>query len=54
MTWMSNNIHVKQWDVIIYPCRNFKGKIGWAVIEVRTLMSDYISQETMDVITYQC
>ena len=48
MTWISNYIDVKQWDVITHPCPNFNG------IEVRAWMGNYIPLFYMDIITYSC
>ena len=49
--WTSNYIHVKEWDVITNPCRNYNTglvknslKLAW--------ISNYITQETVAVITY--
>ena len=48
--WISNNIHYKVWDEIIYPLPNFND----ADVEVWEQISDFISLFTGHVIIYQC
>ena len=41
---LCNDMHIKQWDVITHPCRNFNGGLATA------WMSNYISHKIMDII----
>ena len=43
MTYESNYIHVKQWDVIMF---------SWTAVDIRAWMSNSVSYKNIDVITY--
>ena len=48
--WISNHMSSEMWDEIIYPFPSFKG----CTLVIWELISDYITQFVMDVITYLC
>ena len=48
--WISNYVHYKVWDEIIYPFPNFNG----CTVEVWELISKFNKRFLMDVITYPC
>ena len=48
--WISNYIHYKVWDEIIYPFPNFNG----ATVEVWEWINDFIPHFPGHVITYPC
>ena len=50
--WISNCMHVKQWDVVTHPCPNFKLQLK--LVEFRACGSQNIPQEIVDVIRYPC
>ena len=51
---MSNNIYVQLWDVITQPYPNSNGALCQITFEFRTRMTNYITPETLNVITYPC
>ena len=48
ITWISNYIHYKEWDEIIYPFLNLNG----ATIEVLEWIRNFIPHYTECVITF--
>ena len=52
--WHGWIINIKSWDVILYPCHNFKWQLSKTTTEVRAWMSKYIHTKLLDVITYPC
>ena len=46
--WLSNDIHIKEWDVITHAYPNANGG------EVRAFIGDYSTYKTMDMISYPC
>ena len=50
VAWISNYIHYKVWDEIIYPFLNFNG----ATVDVWEWISNFIPHFTGYVITYPC
>ena len=48
--FISNHIHYKMWDEIVYPFQNFNG----AIVEVWELISNFISHFNGHGITYPC
>ena len=48
--WVSNHIHFKVWDEIIYLFPNFNG----AIVEVWEWISNFIAQFTGHIVIYPC